>query len=437
MHACESDHDSAAAKTATNNSVILTDQAAATTLDPRFECPICLGCLREPLLTSCGHRFCKECINEWLQKKDGRCPIDNRVLGEKDLIPDKGVLAEIMEPFLGCPFASRGCKDTLSPWELESHVVSCLFQNAEPISGADGCQWCGAALQDEEQLQKHLDDECAKVPCSCRFREVGCRATVPRADLPAHLDSQIHDHLNLVSAAYNKLSVLVREQSRDLIDFKSQEADKRWEAPPKAEASSASAEHQAAEEGAGELLKSLFERVVALEQRNREQAIQIENLRDIAGSSSLQSGHYVWHLRGVQGQLKAMQAALPGLKMLYSAPFRTAPFGYSFCVRLNLNPAGSALSLHVHLVRGEHDVSLEWPFKGRIALIAANQRRPESHIQETMFAESHLAAFQRPQRDLNPRGFGFAEFVSLHDLLTDGFIKDDSIIIRVHIESSD
>jgi len=37
-----------------------------------------------------------------------------------------------------------------------------------------------------------------------------------------------------VSAAYNKLSVLVKEQKKDLIDFKSQEATKKWEAPPKA-----------------------------------------------------------------------------------------------------------------------------------------------------------------------------------------------------------
>jgi hypothetical protein len=44
-----------------------------------------------------------------------------------------------------------------------------------------------------------------------------------------------------VSAAYNKLSVLVKEQKKDLIDFKSQEATNKWEAPPKAECSSVEA----------------------------------------------------------------------------------------------------------------------------------------------------------------------------------------------------
>jgi hypothetical protein len=40
--------------------------------------------------------------------------------------------------------------------------------------------------------------------------------------------------LQLLSTAYNKLSLTVKEQSKDLIDFKSQEAVQGWEAPPKA-----------------------------------------------------------------------------------------------------------------------------------------------------------------------------------------------------------
>lgn len=36
-------------------------------VESRFECPICLNCLRNPLLTTCGHRFCEECIHKWLK----------------------------------------------------------------------------------------------------------------------------------------------------------------------------------------------------------------------------------------------------------------------------------------------------------------------------------------------------------------------------------
>ena len=29
---------------------------------PVYECPICLMCLRDPVQTTCGHRFCRGCI---------------------------------------------------------------------------------------------------------------------------------------------------------------------------------------------------------------------------------------------------------------------------------------------------------------------------------------------------------------------------------------
>lgn len=35
--------------------------------EARFECPICLAWLRDPVLTECGHRFCRSCIHEWLE----------------------------------------------------------------------------------------------------------------------------------------------------------------------------------------------------------------------------------------------------------------------------------------------------------------------------------------------------------------------------------
>ncbi len=36
-------------------------------LESKYECPICLMCLREPVQTECGHRFCRNCITRSLR----------------------------------------------------------------------------------------------------------------------------------------------------------------------------------------------------------------------------------------------------------------------------------------------------------------------------------------------------------------------------------
>ena len=36
-------------------------------LESKYECPICLLGLREPVQTSCGHRFCSGCIVRFIR----------------------------------------------------------------------------------------------------------------------------------------------------------------------------------------------------------------------------------------------------------------------------------------------------------------------------------------------------------------------------------
>lgn len=194
------------------------------------------------------------------------------------------------------------------------------------------------------------------------------------------------------------------------------------------------------ETSCSQLLQSVCERLVSLEQRNREQEIQIQNLQSRFGplrqEMLLSSGHYVWKVTEFAKQLKVMETASPTLKVLYSPGFYTSPFGYRFCVRLNLSPGnGQYLSLLVHLMKGEHDAALDWPFTGIISLVAVNQTGGR-HLAETMEARSELAAFQRPARDINPRGFGYSEFIPVHDLSYQGFLKDDALIIRIHVRSN-
>ena len=55
------------------------------------------------------------------------------------------------------------------------------------------------------------------------------------------------------------------------------------------------------------------------------------------------------------------------------------------CLRVDANDgdgAGTHVSVHVCLMRGEHDDQLKWPFQGVIVIQLLNQKKDQEHIVE-------------------------------------------------------
>lgn len=48
-----------------NENVRETKSLEVTHNQENYECSICLFWLKDPVLTTCGHRFCKSCLEEW------------------------------------------------------------------------------------------------------------------------------------------------------------------------------------------------------------------------------------------------------------------------------------------------------------------------------------------------------------------------------------
>lgn len=370
-------------------------------LEARFQCPICLECLKDPVLTSCGHRFCEKCINDWLSQ-DGKgrtCPVDGQALNvPKDLFPDN--------------FTRREIND------LEENSL----QNSIEKGGE------GASSQ----------------IFSCPFQDVGCLEKLPGKQLSSHLESQLHSHLNLLTTAYSKLKLSVHDQH---VVNKSHEAN-FWEPNTKGgQEENGVVDSRPPWEG---LLRSLYERIVVLEQKNHEQEIQLQNYKRQLSTISMSTnagferlsqelllrhcnGTLIWTISPIVEKLEKMLSS-PNLFMEYSPSFYTSPCGFRFCARLNVSPKEpDHLALLIHLKKGENDEYLDWPFSGRISFTLINHLYPHLHLQETMMSRPELDAFKKPARELNPRGFGYTEFISICDLRHQGFISENRIVIKIQV----
>ncbi|XP_050342040.1 TNF receptor-associated factor 4 [Nymphalis io] len=395
----------------TLNETVLSNQP-----ESRYECPVCLNWLRDPVITTCGHKFCKSCITSWLQNS-GHCPIDNINLSMKvDIFPDNYTKREIQEQRMSCPFAAKGCSVKVTPLDLDNHIAVCEFNQPEVSSQST-----------------------VRVPCS--FHAVGCKETFDsQEDMNAHLHNDIQNHMSFLMNAYSKIQI-DSDISNASMDAKEQEAMCLWEAPDKNGEQSTSAPLS----NTSALIRALYERVVVLEQRNREQDIVIANMSKQLSAFAVAKmkqnndmllrycmGNYIWKIDNFKTRLDAMLK--DNFKMLYSPGFYTSPNGYRFCVRLNISPQNPhCFALHVHLMKTEYDHCLEWPFNGRITFAMINQYDPDMTQRDTMMSNSNLIAFKRPTAEICVRGFGYTEYAVVSDVIRNGFVKDDMLIIRVNI----
>ena len=98
---------------------------------------------------------------------------------------------------------------------------------------------------------------------------------------------------------------------------------------------------------------------------------------------------------------------------------------------------GTHLSLYVHLLKGEHDDQLQWPFNAKITVQLLNWSGDNSHEEITI--PHHKAPLEYRTRvtegDRAPGGWGPSQFIShsvLESVTSDvQFITDNKICFKI------
>ncbi|KAL4225683.1 TNF receptor-associated factor 6 [Mactra antiquata] len=215
------------------------------TRSEKFDCPICLLVLREPMQTECGHRFCRGCILKWLRESKSICPIDNQPLDERQLFKDNWARREILGLSVKCPNHEKGCDQITTLNQLKSHLELCLYSLtscpnrcanilyrgqlsqhllrecqkrlvkcshcqsdvvAELLKEHDAvcpenlinCSACGQQFK-RIQLSHHIHVECLKTTTKCQYHALGCDFEDERGRMEDHEKVQLTYHMSLIN----------------------------------------------------------------------------------------------------------------------------------------------------------------------------------------------------------------------------------------------
>ncbi|XP_020913585.1 TNF receptor-associated factor 6 isoform X2 [Exaiptasia diaphana] len=386
-------------------------------LESKYECPICLLGLREPVQTQCGHRFCRNCIVRSLRDAGNKCPVDNVPLSESGLYPDNFAKREMGMFTVWCRYhKERGCpwKGTLN--ELESHHKECpKFKTT--------CPKCKEKITNEE-LPNHREKVCPKERIKCPLHFMGCKEENFIPEVNKHIASHFASHVHDLAKAVLELQIKVDNQAK----------------PTKAVEEGARGGQKSSAGYSGYSEDRLFENTILLQpdlKRLSDRMTRLETrVIDLEGRVS--NGTFIWKIDNYdQCRAQAVNHSVPAI---HSPPFYTGLYGYKMCLRMNLNGVDSGvdrhISLFVHMMQGEWDDILEWPFTGRITLAILDQsenvefRRP---ISETLVAKPNLLAFQKPTTHRNHKGYGYVEFCQIDQLVQEQFVKNNSMLVRIQV----
>ena len=120
-----------------------------------------------------------------------------------------------------------------------------------------------------------------------------------------------------------------------------------------------------------------------------------------------------------------------------SPSFYTSNQGYKMCLRLYLNGDGIGIGTHMSLffvvMKGEFDNILQWPFTHKVTFKLINQCGGRD-IVDIFQPDPMSTSFQKPKTDMNVAS-GCPRFVSSNELMQGGFIVDDTIFIKVKVDS--
>ena len=410
-------------------------------------CLICLCVARDPQqISCCGKVFCKICLEEHKEhssdcpqcrkhivsfpdKRSKRSP-DRRehdiifcilnTIGERDILSLK----------VQCDNTSNGCKWVGELRSLDEHLASCDLtllpcpnkclkgNNVVQLLRKDmerhmkeecprrqyKCPHCQEEGEYQERTTKHLN-ECPmkEVPCPKRR----CKIRIPRCDLSKH-----HEECQFVKVPCKYSTIGCKEEVLRK-DLREHEGDSQHH-------------FQLAVDSTHQQQITIRKQQVTISKQER----KLVQLQVREAPMKYKYTLYDHH--------KAAS------EKIYSPAFYTSRGGYKMRISVNANGSGAGTGTHVsvyaHLMKGENDNHLPWPFTGTVTIELLNQMEDKNHYSRNFQFIPDSDTSQLVVNEEMNIGYGFSRYISHTNLEYDAtrncqYLKDNCLYFNISVDS--
>ena len=440
-----------------------------------FECPVCLEILKEPFLTACcGNHFCKPCVDT-TKKTDDHCPLCKETMSG---IVDKKFQRKINVLQVYCLNRSNGCTWMGELGNLEKHLsveetngeckyvlLPCsrncgqhlfrykLYEHVNEMCElrSYSCEYCGYSSTCKEITINHhpvcpdypvtcpnycmvdkllkrssLDEHrlaCPEEMVPCSFSDMGCQEKVKRHLLQQHIEANMLQHQVMMCDAFRELKQCNENLKKENAALKQDNVNLKIEL------------------NTADFWTNRY-KVMSEEVEKTNWRAYLSSLAVL--STSIPEPVSPFIIKWTDYVTKKQNSVCgKGPDFYYTSPFYTHPGGYKIQLRVYPNGVhsgrGTHLSIFCHIMKGENDDCLKWPFRRNINVTILNQIEDNQHFSIEIWksTEPSVNHIRKPDSFRNEAGWGFGNFLSLSEVEgstnTKQFLVNDMLYFRVTV----
>ena len=435
-----------------NNAHLETDWVFLEDVRDYMKCDICCNVYEAPqLLTCCGRSICKKCIEHHLQRaavladKKPSCPFCRKK--EFRRVNNTALELSINQLKVQCLYHNSGCGWTGTLQNGNLHLIrECDFFPTD-------CPYkCGCKQFERCKLSDHMT-KCSLRPMNCSFVKVGCsHEELLHGELAKkkHIADNIHHHLLLVAQLNAQISAECRSfhsKCTKTIKENNEAISSQRKTLSQLKSAVKSLEDCLPEtqQKNYSLRQELARMTICLTELKKKDKQMMNTGTSCKAATDQIQAFAIPKTLGISCPpvvftINYFRKRMATNDRWFSPPFYTHVGGYRMCFSVYPNGCGHTahgkyVSVYLHVMTGEFDDHLNWPFPGAIVtLTAICQRRIRNRSNKSTHIElrGEDTKYIRSRQIDSSFGYGYGLSLFLQHNALPSFLNRDSLEIMVY-----